>query len=63
MEFSQPIIYVGFASTDATNCGLKILIKKKEEFRQFQKANLNLEHSVPGGSDSKESACDATDLG
>ena len=24
---------------------------------------MNLEHSVPGGSDSKESACDAADLG
>ena len=28
--FSQPITYVGFASTDATNCGLKILKKKKK---------------------------------
>ena len=61
--FSQPIIYVGFASTDATNCGLKILKKKKKEFRHFQKTNLNLEHSVPGGSDSKESTCNAEDVG
>ena len=29
VEFSQPIIYVGFASTDATNCRLKIYKKKK----------------------------------
>ena len=31
VEFSQPIIYVGFASTDTTNCRLKILKKKKKK--------------------------------